>query len=323
MSWRSPITTSLRHRLEDRRAVCRGRRERSAHGIAYYNFWALPPTRQSWFYRFLQRPALRALPRPAGLSVFSVFGRRRLVRMTGGPKLFFTGENLVYYPEYADHLLGEVDLALGFDSLEAENYLRFPLWLTDLFPPEADEAAIQTRLSAFTAAGRDLADRPQHATLLARHDGDGLRGRLSSLLEEFGRVDYPGVFRNNVHPPLEPSYAAKLRFLRDYRFNICPENSDAPGYVTEKVWHAHAAGCIPVYWGSGNRPEPAVLAPEAILFYDPDRPDRLRRRLADLLANPERLVAFGRRERFTQLAAAHIAGYFGRLETALLGVLDG
>lgn len=35
-----------------------------------------------------------------------------------------------------------------------------------------------------------------------------------------------------------------------YHYNICTENSVAPGYVTEKIFHAMAAGCIPIYKGA-------------------------------------------------------------------------
>lgn len=35
-----------------------------------------------------------------------------------------------------------------------------------------------------------------------------------------------------------------------YKFCIAMENSISPGYVTEKVFDALAAGCVPVYFGS-------------------------------------------------------------------------
>jgi hypothetical protein len=41
---------------------------------------------------------------------------------------------------------------------------------------------------------------------------------------------------------------SKYEILPDYRFNLCFENSIFPGYYTEKIIHAWAAGCIPLYW---------------------------------------------------------------------------
>lgn len=321
MSLRSHLTTPLRQVAEDLRDLVRGRRERSTLGVTYHNFWSLPPTEETWFYRFLQRPAFRDLPHPPGINFFSVFGRRRLVKIVSGPKIFFTGEHLANYPDYHDHLLGEVDLALGFATLNDDHYLRFPLWLTDLFPPDADEAGIQARLDEMTEAGRDLVSRSNYAALIARHDNNGLRAELADILEAFGQVDYPGKFRNNFSRNLGLGYTEKIRLLRDYRFNICPENTNAPGYVTEKIWHAHAAGCIPVYWGSGNQPEPEILNPEAILFFDPADPERLSDQLRTLTGDQSALQRFAEQPRFLPGSAAAITGFYDRLEERLLVVL--
>ena len=36
--------------------------------------------------------------------------------------------------------------------------------------------------------------------------------------------------------------------LRDYEFNLCPENGLGSGYVTEKIPEAFHAGCVPITW---------------------------------------------------------------------------
>ncbi len=44
-----------------------------------------------------------------------------------------------------------------------------------------------------------------------------------------------------------------LDLLSRYKFCICYENiADQPGYITEKIFNAFAAGCVPVYWGAPN-----------------------------------------------------------------------
>lgn len=43
----------------------------------------------------------------------------------------------------------------------------------------------------------------------------------------------------------------KLDVLSKYRFQICYENSYAiPGYISEKIFDAFFAGCVPIYWGA-------------------------------------------------------------------------
>merc|ERR550525_75603 len=76
-----------------------------------------------------------------------------------------------------------------------------------------------------------------------------------SLSVRHKMVSCGGQVLNNVGGPVTD----KLAFLRSHRFNICFENASRPGYCTEKLLHAFAGGCVPIYWG-----DPRVsLAPPA------------------------------------------------------------
>jgi hypothetical protein len=48
---------------------------------------------------------------------------------------------------------------------------------------------------------------------------------------------------------------AKLELMSQYHFCIAFENSRHPDYITEKVFQALAAGCIPLYDGAPNAHE--------------------------------------------------------------------
>ena len=41
----------------------------------------------------------------------------------------------------------------------------------------------------------------------------------------------------------------KYEVFRDYQFALCFESDAYPGYVTEKLFDAWGAGCIPLWWG--------------------------------------------------------------------------
>ncbi len=45
-------------------------------------------------------------------------------------------------------------------------------------------------------------------------------------------------------------YESKPPFIRQYKFTIAFENESCPGYTTEKIIHALAAGSVPIYWGN-------------------------------------------------------------------------
>jgi len=44
-----------------------------------------------------------------------------------------------------------------------------------------------------------------------------------------------------------------IEVLKDYKFAICYENTNAhPGYLTEKIFNCFNARCVPIYWGDPN-----------------------------------------------------------------------
>ncbi len=46
---------------------------------------------------------------------------------------------------------------------------------------------------------------------------------------------------------------SKKEYLKNYKFCIAYENTaDIPGYITEKIFDAMTAGCVPIYWGASN-----------------------------------------------------------------------
>lgn len=44
----------------------------------------------------------------------------------------------------------------------------------------------------------------------------------------------------------------KIEILKNFKFNICLENTAFPYYCTEKIWHAIIGGCLPIYYGKYN-----------------------------------------------------------------------
>ncbi|RIY39723.1 hypothetical protein CKF58_01780 [Psittacicella hinzii] len=124
----------------------------------------------------------------------------------------------------------------------------------------------------------DIDKRNVLAACIASHDIIGLlhgvRSQICDIFEEiFIQItDYPmlyaGKWRKNTTILQEEFNDKKLDFLQRVIFNICPENSNTPGYVTEKLLEAFAAGCIPIYWG-GIETELDYINPKAFIYYNP------------------------------------------------------
>lgn len=62
-----------------------------------------------------------------------------------------------------------------------------------------------------------------------------------------GRVDCDGKLFHNNNDLKQVYHDDKLEYLRRYRFNLTPENTNHKDYVTEKLFEAIASGCIPIF----------------------------------------------------------------------------
>ena len=122
-----------------------------------------------------------------------------------------------------------------------------------------------------TRSPRDTS-RPSQQTGTSQPPMGVIRTELLRAFERsFGAVDHYGVCLRNRHmqhtvPPELPaaeartelahsgmsmSARAKVLVLALYRFALIVERTAAPGseFVSEQLWHALAAGTLPVYWG--------------------------------------------------------------------------
>ncbi|WP_374166778.1 glycosyltransferase family 10 domain-containing protein [Arcticibacter sp. MXS-1] len=281
--------------------------------VKVFNFWAeLKKIEDLWFYQFINRyqEGLYTSERP--ITFFSVYGDREVMEVNRErPRVFYTAENVDQYRGYDDHCLKDVDLSIGFEYLDASNYLRFPLWITWFFKPLLDFENVIRQVNDISHFNYDFDRNRRFCTLIASHDQNGIRSEISKVVGQVGRVDFAGRFCNNTRELHKVYNNSKHYFLTLYKFNVCPENSNKDGYVTEKIFEAINSGCIPIYWGSEGRPEPEVLNPDAILFYDRSDPRRLLRQVDELNSNEKLYREFVLQDRFLPCAVEYI---WNRLE---------
>ena len=94
-------------------------------------------------------------------------------------------------------------------------------------------------------------------------------------MEHYKPVDCPGKVLHNVDiPELQPRSGnwveGKRQVVRSYKFNICFENSNSDGYITEKLMDALVCHTVPIYWGSQGNIEPF---PREAMIYANDYAD--------------------------------------------------
>jgi hypothetical protein len=329
--------------MRDKRDLFRKRPILTIDNISYANWWMDNPE-QIWFTGFIRHHFPDAVDQ---IRFYSVFGpRKALDDGFRGIRIFYTGENVeprVRYDKleereekaagwnarmeaFSDYCADQVDLALGFGTHpEIHNYLRFPFWLIRHFQPGDDPELIQQRLTAIDQAWRQTdCHTRRDAVVIASHDFFGTRKFISDGLCGHVNIEYDGKWRNNSNRLWNEFANNKDLLMQNFRFNICPENMDADGYVTEKIFDAYAAGTIPIYHGSKGHPEQEIVSDDTYINWNYDNDNAGNLNLIDQLCRDEDFYeAFLGRPRFRKDAAEHIyQNYYVALHHKLAQVLS-
>lgn len=236
--------------------------------IKLHNWVGNPTPHDYWIPRFIEH---KKLAEGKSVGIFSVFGLRSMMRIDrSNVKIFVARENVhrSNWKVYDDMCLNErcLDLCVGFDyHQDDERYVRFPLWIMWLFPPEIDYEGIKAFCERVNSMGNSSYSDRKFCSFISSHDDIG-RKELFNEIDAIGKIDSAGKFMHNCDDLQRIFNDDKLAFLRHYRFNLCPENSNCEGYCTEKIFEAINSGCVPIYWGSDNNPEPDILNQNAICF---------------------------------------------------------
>ena len=172
--------------------------------------------------------------------IHSVFGNDFL-RYGDAVRICFIGENV--RPDF-----NLCDFAFSFDWLgyedrhfRAPNFVLYPQW---------DDVLSRKRSTI-----NNLNDKPDFCNFIYTN-GNGHPHRVSffHFLNARKKVESFGRFLRNSDRTIDAPYAgdwsqSKVEAQKSFRFSIAFENSETPGYTTEKIVHALSADTIPIYWG--------------------------------------------------------------------------
>jgi len=187
--------------------------------------------------------------------IYTLFGETHKKYPTT-PKIFYTGENSPVVSEES------VKLNLGFAHADmvSESYLRFPIWITEIDWFNCDKERISNPKPiplerCVNVHFDELPRKKKFCAFIVTNPTNPIRNKAFEWINDYKDVDSAGRLFNTVGDVLFAGPGGgggeirKLEFLKDYKFCIAYENSSSSGYVTEKLLHAKAAGCIPIYWG--------------------------------------------------------------------------
>ncbi|WP_367693466.1 glycosyltransferase family 10 domain-containing protein [Helicobacter pylori] len=188
---------------------------------------------------------------------------RKILSYQNTKRVFYTGENEV--PNF-----NLFDYAIGFDELDFnDRYLRMPLYYAHL---HYEAELVNDTTAPYKIKGNSLytLKKPSHqfkenhpnlcavvngktdplkrgfASFVASNPNAPKRNAFYDALNSIEPVTGGGAVRNTLGYKVKN----KSEFLSQYKFNLCFENSQGYGYVTEKIIDAYFSHTIPIYWGS-------------------------------------------------------------------------
>lgn len=170
----------------------------------------------------------------AEVCIYSVFGRTH--ETFRGLKIELSGEATSPHWNWTDY-------SVGFEHRADDRYLRYPNWCW-----RNDTRALLQPLGEL---------RGKHARefclFLVGNPKQSIRNAFFTELSRHRFVTSPGAVFHNAESIDSSNPAdvrqAKLSAMRNFSFNIAMENSQRPGYSTEKIADAFFGGAIPIYWG--------------------------------------------------------------------------
>lgn len=210
--------------------------------------------------RHHSKKAIRGIPyskeEPSQLLIFGPYGKTW--KDIPLPKIFFSAENW--------NMPSDPSIVLYLTSSRTEDdaHMRIPTWMTfiDWYSgskelPTIEDNPIRIPLHfATTSHPVPFSIRNGFCGFVVSNPICNMRNETFNIINQYKRVDSGGGLYNNIGGQLTLKYAgggcgdiSKHRFFAEKKFTISFENSQAPGYITEKVLHSKMAGCVPLYWG--------------------------------------------------------------------------
>jgi len=176
------------------------------------------------------------------------------------PKIFFSAENWGIPTEDG------FDLYLTPYRTDNDKYMRLPTWMIfiDWFNESLDLTTININDNpnrmplklAMSSHSKSFNEREDFCAFVVSNPVSQFRNEAFKALNSYKKVNSGGELYNNIGGRLELKYPGggcgdipKYNFFLKHKFSLSFENSQASGYITEKLLHAKMAGCIPLYWG--------------------------------------------------------------------------
>jgi hypothetical protein len=148
-----------------------------------------------------------------------------------------------------------------------------------LFSEESKDNIINLPLFVYYIYGNNIFNKlinrplikkvPKHfCCFIVSNGGCEIRNKMFRILNSYKKVHSYGKFNNNMGINLNFNYWTDefRRFISNYKFIICFENSKFGTYSTEKIINPYLAEIIPIYWSSNKINN--IISKNSMLFLE-------------------------------------------------------
>lgn len=210
--------------------------------IAFVDFWDHWNTENNFIVNILKKKYDVEFSDSPDYVFFSNFNRFfKHIKYEESVKIFYTQENLCPDFNFADY-------GIGFENINfGDRYFRY---LICYIPERYGDAWKAMKEKHLSTDLNTCVDRKFCSFVVSNDQANLIRQKFFNLLCEYKKVDSGGRYLNNVG--LRDGVPDKQKFENQHKFSMCFENSRHPGYMTEKIVEAFAAGTVPIYWGDPN-----------------------------------------------------------------------
>lgn len=177
------------------------------------------------------------------IIIDGVYGNKKLIDKKYAIKIFMTGEAVP--PKLKGY-----DLSIGFDYIDAPNYIRIPLYYFH-FQDFSNNISVQ-QIDLNINRGECNPNKKYFACFLVSnfgynnaYEGCVARNKLFHKLSQYKKVHSGGKHLNNINKIIPKTQTAE--FFSNCKFVIAYENQKYEGYITEKPIQAYLSGSVPIY----------------------------------------------------------------------------
>jgi hypothetical protein len=208
--------------------------------IGFTDFWPEFDKSDNYFTRLLAESFDVEVTESPDFLIFSNWGwnhtRFKCIR------IFYTGEPLHPSMCYADY-------SFTFDFIESSTHFRLPLYGMLSEAPAlrgCRKTCPEDLIKSADFARRAFQQKTKFCAFVVSNPNGKKRNEFFEKLSKYKQVDSCGRYKNNIGGPV----GDKMQVLPQYKFTMAFENSEYPGYTSEKIAEPMLAGSLPVYWGN-------------------------------------------------------------------------